>query len=587
MAGSLFSLLFPVAPLLVAARQGVDHCTGFAAGPRATLDGSSLVGQTDDAEGGPGSSVVFVPAEDHSPGSFRPVLDQETSKVIGRVPQVPHTFAYSYATGGYGLMNEHKVAFGESTCSARITAKSLAHNGTALFSNKELSMIALERCTTARCALELMGNLSMHGGFYGEDYAVDTGGETLLVADPHEVWVFHILADPTGRSSIWAAQRVPDDHVVVVPNTFVIREMDLKSDKFMLSPNALDIARQFGWWDGQGTFDFSKAFSLGEYANPHYSSRRMWRAYNLLAPSVRLDPSRVITDKDGAYPFSLKPDRLLTLEDVIAVYRDYYEGTPFSLVGDSVAAGPFNSPLRIAGGAGEDGVPNGAWERPISIYRTDYGVINSCPSDGHGLVWYAPHTPHASVFSPAWSSAATAVARPYVVDKAKSVDRASLFWAVSAVSNWAFGSMFSHVIKDIRAAQADQEDKSKEFAAQLAKAPAEEHNARLAKQAAEVHAAWWEVFWSLMGKYNDGYIITHGAGGAVTSTAVGYPKWWLEATNFASGVDAPAAAFVDLKERMAVAAKQMQQIEADRAHPPRVSPQAPPAASAVVPLVVV
>merc|ERR1719375_2837467 len=186
-------------------------------------------------------------------------------------------------------MNEHKLAFGETTCSGRFWAASLAHNGTALFSNRELSMIALERCKTARCAIELMGKMAVeHGGFYGEGTDVDTGSETLLIADTTEAWVFHILADPSGKSAIWAAQRVPDEKVAVVPNTYVIREMDLDdADNFMIGPNTLQIAKEQNFWDGTSKFDFSRAYSLGEYANPHYAARRMWRAYDLVAPSLK------------------------------------------------------------------------------------------------------------------------------------------------------------------------------------------------------------------------------------------------------------------------------------------------------------
>merc|ERR1719197_1807416 len=98
---------------------------------------------------------------------MRDITDQDTLKKIGEIPQVNHTYAYSYLS--YGVMNEHKLAFGESTCSGRFWAASLAHNGTALFSNSELSKIALERCTTARCAIKLMGDMAVnHGGFYGE-----------------------------------------------------------------------------------------------------------------------------------------------------------------------------------------------------------------------------------------------------------------------------------------------------------------------------------------------------------------------------------------------------------------------------------
>jgi len=406
-----------------------------------------------------------------------------------------------------------------------------------------------------------------HGGFYGEGVDVDTGSETLLIADTKEAWVFHILADPSGKSAIWAAQRVPDDKVAVVPNTFVIRTMDLSSDDSMISANAQTFAKQYGFWDGKGAFDFSKAYSLGEYANPHYAGRRMWRAYNLIAPSVHLDPTVAITDTEGAYPFAMKPDKLLTIQDILAVYRDYYEGTPFSLVKDEVAAGPFNSPLRIASGTAEDKFTTGAWERPISIYRGNYGVVSICHPEGHGVTWFAPHTPHATVFAPAITSAATAVPRSYVCDATKSVDRESLFWAASAVSNWAFGSMFSYAIKDVRAAQAKLEAPNFILAEKLRTAPASEHNGLLAEAAARDLSGWWDTFFELMGKYNDGYIITHAKDGSFTADTPGYPSWWLEAVNFNKGVAGTSDEFKNQKDRMAKAKVLMDKINAKRTRP--------------------
>jgi dipeptidase len=558
----------------------VDHCTGFIAGPKATVHGAPYVGQTNDAEGGPGDSLVFVPAADHSPGSKRPVLDQKTGSQIGEVPQISHTYAYTYLS--YGVMNEHKLSFGESTCSGRLWAKSLAHNGTALFSNSELSKIALERCKTAQCAIKLMGDLAVDsGGFYGEGDRVKDGSESLLIADTEEAWVFHIMADPSGTSAIWAAQRVPDDKVAVVPNAFVIRDMKLSdSSNFLLSPNAISIAKEYGWGqprksEGAVWFDFASTFGLGEYANPHYAARRMWRFYDLLAPSLKLDPNLIITDTKHAYPFAVKPDRLVAVEDVIRVYRDYYEGTPYSLVKDEVAAGPFNSPLRIASGSEEDTFDTGAWERPISIYRGNYAVLNVNHPQGNGVTWFASHTPHASVFTPAFTSGATEVPREYAVDKTKSVDRQSLYWAANAVSNWAYGTNFVQAMKDVRAAQQKLEAPQFQFAEVLRTSEPAKHNLLLAANAKKAHEGWWDTFFSLMGKFNDGYVITHGKDGSVTSTAVGYPSWWLKAANFNQGIGSNSRNdlkldFQDLKDRMMKAEAKMDEIDSKR-RPPKTS----------------
>ena len=45
------------------------------------------------------------------------------------------------------------------------------------------------------------------------------------MVDKQEAWHFHIHPDDTGSSAVWAAQRIPADHVSVVANMFVIREV--------------------------------------------------------------------------------------------------------------------------------------------------------------------------------------------------------------------------------------------------------------------------------------------------------------------------------------------------------------------------
>lgn len=54
--------------------------------------------------------------------------------------------------------------------------------------------------------------------------------------------MFHLLADDTGASAVWAAQRVPDDHITAVANQFVIGEIDIADTaNFMASGKSLYI----------------------------------------------------------------------------------------------------------------------------------------------------------------------------------------------------------------------------------------------------------------------------------------------------------------------------------------------------------
>jgi len=142
-----------------------------------------------------------------------------------------------------------------------------------------LGHIALERTKTARDAIRLMGELSEMYGFYGADETDYEGtSESLLIADKNEAWVFHILGDDTGAGSIWAAQRVPDDHFAAVTNVFIIRDIDFDSEDFMYSKNIKEVAIRNNLWNDDEPFDFTSIYSAGEGGHKYYNGRRMWMA---------------------------------------------------------------------------------------------------------------------------------------------------------------------------------------------------------------------------------------------------------------------------------------------------------------------
>jgi dipeptidase len=106
------------------------------------------------------------------------------------------------------------------------------------------------------------------------------------VHDGEEAFIFHVMPDPTGASAIWVAQRVPDTHVAVVANMFVIRHVNLSdSYSFLGSANIFTIAEQKGLWNASVPFDWTFIYSGGEYGHRYYSGRRIWRFLSLATES--------------------------------------------------------------------------------------------------------------------------------------------------------------------------------------------------------------------------------------------------------------------------------------------------------------
>jgi dipeptidase len=126
----------------------------------------------------------------------------------------------------------------------------------------------MERARSAREAVTIIGQLAEEHGFYGEG-SFEGSAESLLIADKHEGWIFHVLAHPNGVSAIWAAQRLPDTHVTVVANMFIIREMNLSNtEEFLGTVDMAEIARKFNLSSScpsAQNCDFTGTFSDGEY----------------------------------------------------------------------------------------------------------------------------------------------------------------------------------------------------------------------------------------------------------------------------------------------------------------------------------
>ena len=537
-------------------------CTTLLLGKDATVDGSVIATHSNDGEAVTDPRLVRIPAADWPAGSTRPVWpspedypryvgaargappyfaaagENETAPV-GAIAQVNHTYAYFEET--YGALSEVQLGIGESTCSGAFAAVGVEEGGAALFSIDELSKIAMERAATAREAVQLMGDLAVAHGFHGQSASFEGGSESLMVVDPREGFVFHVLADASGASAIWVAQRVPDGHMAVVANHFTIREVDLDDDaNFLGRADMWELAAAAGLWDASRPKDFTRTFSDGEYAHKYYSGRRMWGAFRLAAPAytaAHLPPEYGSLKDDAPYPFAVAVERKLAVADVFAIHRDWYNGTDYDLSA-GMQGGFGGSPDRYGGcaGAGCDGVA-GNWERSISLYRTSDTVVVQArgwlPDAVGGTLWFAPHAAHGSLFVPFSAGAArapTEYSRGWAGERVGAARaRAGAYWACRAATN-AMQLHFSAALPLVRAAQADWEARGLALQARLAAAsPPPDANALAEAHGAFARAAmraWWELSDEILFAVADGDA-NRWEGGKFVSEPIGYPDWWL------------------------------------------------------------
>ncbi len=379
-------------------------CTSIQVGRLASADGSVMTAHS--CDGNYRQWLNIVPAAKHPEGAVTKILmgkmHTETSSDMrnvtekGEVPDVPSTFAF--LNTAYPCLNEHQLAIGETTIGGRREL----FNSAGMFMIEELERLMLERCTTAREAIKLAGELVKEYG-YG-DY-----GECLTIADPKEVWHFEIFgAGLKEKGAIWAAVRIPDDQVGISANIPRIGELDLNDpDHYLASENVISVAVEKGWWDPKSgePFKFWKAYS----GRKPFSIREFY-VLNALAPSLRLDLNA------PEIPFSVKPEKKISVRDLLKFYRETYEGTEYdptknlvvkSRSGSELIKSPIASPWMsrdlvtlINTLKPETVVPN----RTIAIAACAYATVLQCrswlPDPVGGICWFAFDNPGQSARIP-------------------------------------------------------------------------------------------------------------------------------------------------------------------------------------------
>ncbi len=528
-----------------------EGCTSVLVGKDASSDGSTMTTHTCDC-GICDWTFRYVPAADHEGGAVRKIYHVSQYKTWPPeqgvkwerikddytgldIPQVPHTYAYIH--GMFGYMNENQVAFGESTIGCQ--KKMRNPTPSAKFDLTMLTLVAMERAATAREAIQIMGDL---GTTYG--YGFNDGGEMLAVSDPDEVWIFEIMpvgplwAPESGKpGAIWCAQRVPDDHVSVCPNESRIGEIDLANeDYFMASSNAISYAIDNGYYDPESgkAFNWKKAYSptYGTAEGTQGRRGRLWRFFNLVAPSKNLGPETESMD----FPFSVKPDKKLSPQDVMAITRDKYQDAMFDPT-EGIKGGPFANPNYYRGFTADEERYNGP--RCICVNNVEYTTLTQCrdwlPDPIGGILWLSFGAQDTACYMPIYCGV-NDIPESFQVGDHYVFDRDAARWASDYV-DFHTQVVYSYAIEDVKKAQAKWEGQAfrnipiiDEAALELlAKNPNEARQLLTdfsINNADSVVNAWWDLGDALLVKYNHFRIYDPEARkvGRVET-----PEWWNRA----------------------------------------------------------
>lgn len=423
-----------------------DACTNLIAGKKATTDGSVMVTYAADSHNLYGM-LTHTPAADHAPGTMRKVVEWDTGKPLGEIPQPAHTYNV------VGNINEHQVAIGESTWGGH--EELVDTTGNSVIDYGSLIQIALERSKTAREAIEVMTDLV-------DKYGYASSGESFSIADKNEVWVLELIGKGAEKGAVWVAVRIPDDAISGHANEPRIRKVDFKDKKNVLhSKDVISFARKRGYFNGKDEdFSFADAYAEHDPATRRGCDGRVWSYFRRFDPKADAYYAWCNADTDEPMPLYIVPERKVSVAEMQESMRDHFEGTPFEMTSD-VGSGPNHVPYRWRPMEYEVDGKKYLMERAIATQQTGWSFVSQSrdwlPDAVGGVLWFGTDDTNTSVYMPFYCSM-TEVPAQLDHGDINTFSFDSNFWMTNWVANQAY-NRYDLMIPDIRMVQKGLEDK--------------------------------------------------------------------------------------------------------------------------------
>lgn len=515
--GFLISLL-----ILASTTETVNGCTNFLISKGASADGSVMITYAADSHVLYGE-LYFRPAKDYPEGSWLEIYEWDTGKHLGRIKQVPHTYSV------VGNMNEHQVAIGETTYGGR----SELRDKTGIIDYGSLMYITLQRAGSAREAIKVIAELLSEYGYY-------SSGESFSISDPNEAWIMEMIGKGEGNTgAVWVARRIPDGYICGHANQARITTFPLADGKTSITSDDLDkifnkevstvyaadvidVARKFKFYKGKDKdFSFADAYAPLDFGAARFCEARVWSGFNKVASGMeKYLPYAMGEDFSVRMPLWVKPDKPLTVKDVMEMMRDHFENSPMDMTKD-IGAGPFGCGVRWRPLTWEVDGKTYFNERAISTQQTGFSFVaqsrNWLPDPIGGIHWFGVDDTYSTVYTPMYCGM-TEVPWPFAVGNGSMMEFSdeSAFWIFNQVSNFAY-TRYNVIIQDVRKLQHELE---KEFimevpaideaAAKLYESDPDQARSFLTNysvaQGNRTFAAWKKLYAFLFTRYMDGNI---------------------------------------------------------------------------------
>ena len=547
MKGKLITSTSVLIVLLITNLQVSNGCTNFLITKGATTDGSTMITYAADSHELYGE-LYYQPAMNHPAGAMRDIYEWDTGKFLGKIPQPARTYSV------IGNINEFQVAIAETTFGGR---SELATQSGAIMDYGSLIYVTLQRAKTAREAIKIMTDLA-------DEYGYASSGESFSIADKEEVWIMELIGKGENKKgAVRVALRIPDGYISGHANQARITTFPKNDpENCLYAEDVISFAREKGWYNGTDEdFSFSDVYAPVDFEGARFCEARVWSGFRKVTEGMDkyTEYAKGIVTHGGKNNFAnnrmplwVEVDEKLSVQDVMGLMRDHFEGTDLDMTQD-LGAGPFGLPYRWRGLTWEVDSVEYCNERAISTQQTGFSFVtqsrNWLEDPIGGILWFGVDDTYSTCYVPMYCGI-TEIPECFKVGNGDMLtySETSAFWTFNYVTNFTY-LRYNDMIKDVQVVQNELENKFVSYVPVIDKAATALYETGEADQARQfisefsVNEAknmtkkWKELGQYLLVKYMDGNIKREKDGEferteyglPATPVFAGYPEWWYKA----------------------------------------------------------